>query len=290
MSARERTVFGCARFGPRSAKPARAKDGQTTCTRCAAMAEAALPTATAFGPGRPAESSRVSANSLVSARAVVPILLDIVEARRIVDFGCKHGEWLSVFREYGATRILGFDQQKRITEGLLVSHDEFFVTDLRDPPVLNERFDLAVCIEVAEHLPKTAAVPLVDALTAAAPVVLFSAALPNQGGHGHQNEQPRRYWTEKFARRGFMAVDCLRPRIWQNVDVAWWYRQNIFLFCADEALRHWPNLAWEAGQRTADDLELIHVDLLNRRRFARARSLGRKLTEWVRRGAGLLVS
>ena len=219
---------------------------------------------TTQAPAPPATPSPyTSLNSLNSARVVVPIVLGYVPAESVVDFGCKHGEWLSVFRENGSRRLRGFDLEKRIGHGLLIGADEFTVADLRQPVALSERFDLAVCIEVAEHLPETAAEPLVRTLASAAPVVLFSAAVPGQGGHGHLNEQPRQYWVDLFAVHGFAPLDCLRPRIWQNPNVAWWYRQNLFLF-ANAAMRQSPGLRAEAAREVAGDLDLVHVDILHR--------------------------
>jgi hypothetical protein len=216
----------------------------------------------------PAEPRRpfISYNSLESAAVVVPLVRGFVPADSVVDFGCKHGEWLSVFREHGSTRLRGFDLEKRIGHGLLINADEFVVADLRQPVQLNDRFDLAVCIEVAEHLPESAAAPLVRTLTSAAPAVLFSAAVPGQGGHGHLNEQPRQYWNDLFAAYGYTPIDCLRPRIWQDPAVAWWYRQNIFLMCSEE-MRQSPGLRAEASRAIAGDLDLVHVDILNRSVF-----------------------
>src|SRR4029079_10313289 len=194
----------------------------------AGLAEATMESATETLASRPLPPA-TSLNSLGAARIVVPIVLEYAPARSVVDFGCKHGEWLSVFREHGCDRLLGFDQAKRITQGLLIDEREFTVADLRQPLLLQQRFDLAVCIEVAEHLPESAAAGLVKTLTRVAPIVLFSAALPGQGGHGHLNEQPRGYWDDLFRGDGYTAVDCLRPRIWQNAEVAWWYRQNLFM-------------------------------------------------------------
>ena len=244
------------------------------------------------GPARAAESpfpstvsnsaaTRLSYNSLQSADVVVPIVLEYIQPESIVDFGCKHGEWLSVFRAHGVTRLLGFDQPKRITHGLVIDEREFRAVDLRERVNLEERFDLAVCIEVAEHLPATAAAPLVETLTRAAPVVLFSAAMPDQGGLDHFNEQPRRYWTDLFARHGFEPVDCLRPRIWQDTHVAWWYRQNLFFFYDPSSDAISRALRAAAAARRSTDLELVHVDRLSRGPVALLRTLVRAIAQRV---------
>lgn len=67
------------------------------------------------------------------------------------------------------------------------------------------KFDLALCLEVAEHLPSRLSDKLVECLTKVAPVVLFSAAIPGQGGHGHINCQPKQYWVDKFGELNYVV-------------------------------------------------------------------------------------
>ena len=177
----------------------------------------------------------VSDNSLASAAVVGPLVLEYVGARSVIDFGCKHGEWLSLFQRHGVREVLGLDWDNR-TDLLLIDQARFRRVDLRQQVNVPERFDLAVCLEVAEHLPAAAAEPLVSTLTTVAPVVLFSAAVPFQGGKQHLNERPRQYWERMFARRDFTRIDCIRPLIWQDARVAWWYRQNICFYASTAAL------------------------------------------------------
>ena len=95
---------------------------------------------------------------------------------------------------------------------------------------LDQRFDLALCLEVAEHLPASSAPVLIESLVSAAPVVLFSAAVPEQGGVHHINEQWPSYWEKLFAERGLRKFDVIRPLIWNNCSIQPWYRQNLYLF------------------------------------------------------------
>jgi methyltransferase family protein len=206
----------------------------------------------------------VSQHSLASAAVVVPLVLDHVVAARIIDFGCKHGEWLSVFQKFGVSDVEGLDCLDRM-ELLLVDRGNFRRVDFRQPFEILERFDLAVCLEVAEHLPPATGEPLVATLTRVAPVVLFSAAVCLQGGNEHLNERPRDYWKQLFARHGFTRIDCLRPLIWQDARVAWWYRQNMFFFASAEGLALHPRLRDAANRPTADDLDLLHRDVLYQR-------------------------
>src|SRR6185437_3265527 len=96
---------------------------------------------------------------------------------------------------------------------------------------VGRRFDLACSLEVAEHLPRERASDFVGLLTRSAPIVLFSAAIPGQGGNHHINEQWQSYWSELFRSRSFQAFDCIRPIVYGNPAVDWWYRQNTIVYC-----------------------------------------------------------
>jgi hypothetical protein len=136
------------------------------------------------------------------------------------------------------------------------------------PFTIDDGYDLALCLEVAEHLPERAAAPLVTQLTKAAPIVLFSAAIPGQGGHGHVNEQPHKYWHRLFASHQFVTIDCIRPRVWQNPQVAYWYRQNVFVYASQAALDKYPALKAEYLRPTATDMEILHQEVLYNRTVA----------------------
>lgn len=172
----------------------------------------------------------LDATSLASARKVVPRVMELVRPARVVDVGCGRGGWLRVFLEHGTAEVLGIDGDWVDPAGLHIPADRFRRWDLRRPLEIDGTFDLAVSLEVAEHLPPEQADGFVAALCRLAPAVLFSAAIPHQGGVGHVNEQWPEYWAERFARHGYQPVDVLRRELWDDPEVAWWYAQNLLLF------------------------------------------------------------
>jgi len=183
--------------------------------------------------------------SHASARAVIPRLLGLTGARSVVDIGCGTGAWSRACRDLGVPEVVGVD-------GAYVPAEhrghvtEFIERDLAEPLNLGRSFALALCLEVAEHLPPERAPGLVADLTALAPVVLFSAAVPGQGGTGHVNEQWSEYWVALFDAQGWSCRDAIRPWVRANADVAWWYRQNLFLAVGpsvEPAYTSFPRLA-----------------------------------------------
>jgi SAM-dependent methyltransferase len=164
-----------------------------------------------------------------SAREILPIVLDVIKPASVIDIGCGTGNWLTIAHELGVHEILGVDGSW-VKGQLAISPENFIEHDLSTPLKLDRRFDLALSLEVAEHLPSSAARVFVQSLCAAADVVLFSAAIPGQGGRRHVNEQWPAYWAELFAALRYECYDFLRPRIWNNPRVTWHYAQNSMIF------------------------------------------------------------
>ena len=182
-----------------------------------------------------------------SARIVVPMVVELTHPSSVLDMGCGRGAWLSEFRVQGIEKIVGLDGDYIPPSTLLFPADRFRPTNLSAkfeiPP---DRFDLATCLEVGEHLPARNSRHLVRQLTSAAPQVLFSAAPPGQWARGHVNCQPLSYWRRIFEGFKFRTLDPFRPRLRDDRRVTWWYRQNIVLFASSEAISANPALvAWE---------------------------------------------
>jgi SAM-dependent methyltransferase len=173
--------------------------------------------------------------SLTSARAVVPLLLAHLPLHSVLDVGCGAGAWLRAYAEAGVADVRGVDGGYLRPEQLLVGASCFTAADVGIPFRLSRAFDLAQCLEVAEHLDPQASETLVDNLVAHAPAVLFSAAPPGQGGEHHVNEQPYEFWRDLFLRRGYELFDFVRPRIAGDRSVEPWYRYNILLFVRRDA-------------------------------------------------------
>lgn len=165
-----------------------------------------------------------------SARIVLPIVFDIVAPKSIVDVGCGVGTWLSVASELGIPKLVGFDGDYVRSLRMERGNFTFNSVDLERAVSSSDRFDLATCLEVAEHISEARAGSLVSDLCKLSDAVLFSAAVPGQGGTDHVNEQWQSYWAKKFQANGYAAYDVVRPKIWTDDDVEPWYRQNILLY------------------------------------------------------------
>ena len=216
-----------------------------------------------------------SAGSLASARLVLAELFRIVQpVRSVVDVGCGVAPWLRVALELGAERGLGIDGDYVDRGRLLVQPELFRHCDLENGSlnevVPGQRFDLAICMEVAEHLSDARAAGFVRELGGLSDLVLFSAAIPEQGGTHHINEQWPGYWSSLFRHEGFVCFDLLRPRLWNEAGCEWWYLQNVLIF-AKEGSTAAASLG-QAGAPVAEPLALVHP-----------RKLRHALDEWQER-------
>ncbi len=179
---------------------------------------------------------RMSTWATDSARVIVPWLIDWIHPRSVIDIGCGDGSWLQVFRELGVRDALGIDGGHVTPDLFKLEYEQFIPYDLNRPIHLERRFDLAVCLEVAEHLPKSSTDTLIDSLVGLSDIILFSAAIPFQPGDHHINPQWPDYWISQFLLREYQLINCLKYRLWDRPEVTYFYKQNIALFVKPSVL------------------------------------------------------
>jgi len=178
--------------------------------------------------------SYIDAGSRRSARAVASILLPEMKIASLLDVGAGHGAWAAEWLAAGVKNVVAVDGDYVQPDQLAIPKKNFRAHDLSTPLDLKKSFDLVQSLEVAEHLPEGKAELFVDNLIRHGDVILFSAAVPHQGGEHHVNEQPPEYWRRKFAARGYAAFDFVRPKLEGRSEVMPWYRFNSYVY-ANEA-------------------------------------------------------
>jgi SAM-dependent methyltransferase len=201
---------------------------------------------------------RLASGCRNSAKAVVPVVLDVVQPKSVIDLGCGTGAWLAEFKRGGVADILGVDGPHIPVDQLEIAPGNFLAADLTQPLRFRGHFDLAMSLEVAEHFEAEVADQFVEILTKLAPVVLFSAAIPFQGGEHHLNEQWPAYWAERFNERDFVALDPFRRLLWERPDVDWWYAQNLVLFVRRDQVARFPRIVAAIEQDPSGIPTYIH--------------------------------
>lgn len=204
--------------------------------------------------------STMEKESVSSAEQIIPLVMNYVQPSSIIDVGCGNGTWLHVWKQKGV-KVTGIDGDYVNRKQLLIDEPEFISHDLTRVYKSEKKYDLVSSLEVAEHIPATSAEAFVETLTGLGDIILFSAAIPGQGGTYHINEQYPDYWAQLFDKKGFVAVDCLRKVVWNNEAIAWWYRQNILFFVKKEKLDAYPRLAFEHQSSGPLLMKLVHPQL-----------------------------
>ena len=205
-------------------------------------------------------------DSLISAAdKIVAAIKGFMSFDSVIDIGCGAGLILGACLKSGVKVVRGVDGSWVNKSLLLIPQECFTNHDLSKPmlidKIVEKHFDLTISSEVAEHLDAQDTEVFMNNLVSFSDVILFSAAIPEQGGTHHVNEQWPSYWIEKFAARGYVPVDCIRPLIWDDSSIPFWYRQNFIVFVKKDALPKYPALDRESKRPV---LDVVHPQLWRR--------------------------
>jgi len=175
-----------------------------------------------------------------SARAIIPHVQRALGCESVLDVGCGAGAWLAEYREAGVEDITGVDGDYVDRNRLLVRPERFRAVDVSQPFDLGRRFELVQSLEVAEHLPPPSSRAFVRNLVMHGDRILFSAAVPGQGGENHINEQSLEFWRGLFAEQGYVPFDFIRPLVAGAAGVEPWYAYNSILYVRQASIAALP--------------------------------------------------
>lgn len=162
----------------------------------------------------------------------------------------------------GGVKVYGIDGDYVDRKWLRIDEKFFHPANLEERINIDSRFDLAMTIEVAEHLTLARADSFVEDLTKLSDVILFSAAIPAQGGTNHVNEQWQSYWAEKFLRLGYVGIDCIRPAVWYDKRVDTCRKQNPLIYAKSSELYRYPELQeFYLKHRDATIFDVVHPEM-----------------------------
>jgi hypothetical protein len=198
-------------------------------------------------------NSRDAETSYSACRIVEIVSKHFPGISSAIDLGCGVGTFLLAWKSAGATIIKGVEGSWLNKDNLLIPHDNFEYVDLEQPFLHKNRYDIAICLEVAEHLSPEGGENLIQTICAQSDLVLFSASIPFQGGIGHLNEAWPSYWSNLFSRHGFFPCDLIRKEIWHDQRIPFWYRQNIMLYTSREDIL--------STYSTNQPLDIVHPEL-----------------------------
>ena len=195
-------------------------------------------------------------DTVYSAKKIISLIeTEFNKDSLIVDVGCGTGTWLSVLENEYSCKTIGYEGQW-IEKHLYEANGELFKMNFENDNLVFDKvkkIDLIICLEVFEHLSNKKCLELIDIFSQNSDLILFSAAIPNQGGTNHINEKKLSYWVKLFNEKGFNLVDNIRNKIWEDNQIKFWYRQNIVLFSKHKINKSENN----------NIIDIVHPVLLN---------------------------
>ncbi len=201
-------------------------------------------------------------SSVQSAKIILSELFKYTAPNSILDIGCGKGTWLAAAESLGVTSLHGIDGPWVTAASLLSKSIHFKPANMEQLIPIEQRYDLAISVEVAEHISLARAPAFVGALCDASDVVMFGAAVVGQGGENHVNEQRQSFWVKQFELKGYQCFDVLRPAVWDNEKIAPWYRQNTLVFVNSKNAVLLDRFAARSAVRIID---LIHPEMFEKR-------------------------
>lgn len=202
--------------------------------------------------------NNINEGSLKAARIIVPLIIDLFSPKSVVDFGCGTGSWLSVFKNNNIPNIIGLDFGSLTHDQFETPKNSFMKVDLSEYIDLNQRYDIALCLEVAEHLPENKSRNLIGNLIRHSDIIIFSAAIPGQHGRNHLNCQYPSYWKNIFSQHMYLCFDPFRKLIWNDSSIPFWYRQNILVYVSRKVIGEYSIL----DNYICSDNDLVHPAML----------------------------
>ncbi len=166
-----------------------------------------------------------------------------INPKSVIDWGCGCGFLLERIYGHGVLDVLGIDSSKEVQNFWNDELREELVKQLKVASVLEykakKKYDLAVCMEVGEHINEMYVDALVKKIVGLADTIWWTAAQPGQGGEGHINCQPLSYWESVFDDAGFdvdWEFTCkLKTDMLRNHGLCLgfpWFRDNCLIFRA----------------------------------------------------------
>jgi SAM-dependent methyltransferase len=145
---------------------------------------------------------------LVARRNAPPfvdaVLMALPAIKTVCDLGCGSGRYVAEFRRHGvAAQGFEYGLTPRLfarARGLMIGRFDLE----REPPLPRTvQFDLAMTLEVGEHIPPYLSGQFVRTLVALSDRIIFTAAQPHQEAPGHINCREKAFWRRLFEAEGF---------------------------------------------------------------------------------------
>ncbi len=172
---------------------------------------------------------RFGSESSAAAAKILAYVVDTFSPESLIDFGAGAGHWVKIAVNLGIKDCTAVDGPWTDPSLIVIDKSLFHYHDLSRPICFHRRYDLALSLEAAQYLDEDGCINLINTLVQHADTILFSSAVPYQGGN-NVTERWQSHWAQLFEDRGYQPVDLIRPRFWNDSEIPYYYRQNTILY------------------------------------------------------------
>lgn len=153
-------------------------------------------------------------NSLLwRADILCPAIMNVLQPESLIDVGCAIGDFVKWFNDNGINAY-GLEGSVAVRKYMVIPEKQFSIMDLRKSLLFTHRsYDLAMSIEVAEHIEPEYAEMYVKNLISLSDRLLLTIAGPGQKGHSHVNLQPMEYWDALFIRFNYQRHAVIESKL-----------------------------------------------------------------------------
>jgi glycosyltransferase involved in cell wall biosynthesis len=143
----------------------------------------------------------------------------------VLDIGCGPGTYVESLLDTGINAT-GLDIDDRVHGKSYLKHQSLF--DIKD-----ERADVVICLEVAEHIEQEREDEVVEkVVSTVGKSLIWTAAAVGQGGIGHINCKNKEEWSEKITKAGLTRnlkrEEELKKYIQQDKHMGWFTRNLLY--------------------------------------------------------------
>lgn len=188
-------------------------------------------------------------------KIIIEEILKHFHPKKVIDLWCWLGAFVKTFQDHWIDAYwVNWPRVEK--DKLVMNEDRLIIKNLEEFCDFKKWYDMAITIEVAEHIDAKYADNFIKTITSCADIIIFSAAIPWQWWFKHVNEQSPEYREEKFNKLWYRFYDVFRWKFWNNKDIAISHRQNMFL-----VMKEWINLPSSLEEKSPR--YIIHPELFN---------------------------
>lgn len=165
------------------------------------------------------------------ASVVSTAIMEEFSPESVFEVGCGIGLHLKPFLESGIT-ARGVDESDVAHENAVISTRKIKIRDLNGSYTPKNTYDLVICIDMLEYTSRPQEDTLIETIANAGETAVISVPLPQYSSLRYENEEPKKYWVQKFQEHGMSYDPEATRHLQERIDAAEeaWVPEQLMVF------------------------------------------------------------